>query len=413
MNYKSILLKSIPNIQTYYLNIQKFFKDLFVFLRYLPGNSLIYGPPRGIYLNSNSYNGSFPKENIQEILLASENEYLRVLPNTNSKLVKNKFEGFTKVKTFERKVFILPKARYLYGYGGTVITKNDKIFLPCSPLKNEFYPKRHQSLYILKTPKRVKLDKVVLMDTLCSEINYCHWLRDHVLRFFWLKSLNIDFAEYTLVSSIGGSSYHHYTYERLKSYGFNFKDYIATKEVGHFDCNELIVAPTLTPAFNTDFYGFLKEEWHFLRDVFVDRKDQPENKKRIFLSRRKSNRSSQDEVKLVKKLVDDYGFQEIFLENINVRDQANLFNNAEIVIGLHGAGFTNLCFCKPSTLVFEIFSPDFIVTDFWDIANQMNLNYFAYCNDNYFKNITSYRLAREEPTKIDVDDFITFFLSKL
>lgn len=413
MNYKSIILKIIPNIQTYYLNLNRLLKSLFVFLRYLPGNSIIYGPPRGIYENRDSYNKSYPEEIIQEILLASENEYLRAVPNTNSKLVENKFEGFTKVKTFERKAFILPKARYLYGYGGTVITKNDKIFLPCSPLKNEFYPKKHQSLYLLKTPKLVKLDKVVLMDTVCSDINYCHWLRDHVLRFFWLKNLNIDFKQYTLVSSIGDSSYHHYTYERLKIYGFNFKDYITTKEVKHFECYKLIVAPTLTPAFNTDFYGFLKEEWRFLKDVFVDRKDRAENKKRVFLSRRRSNRSSQDEVKLVERLVDDYGFEEIFLEDIDVGEQANLFNKAEIIVGLHGAGFTNLCFCEPSTLVFEIFSPDFIVTDFWDIANQMNLNYFAYCNDNYFKNIPSYRLAREEPTKIDVDDFIAFFLSKL
>ena len=31
-----------------------------------------------------------------------------------------------------------------------------------------------------------------------------------------------------------------------------------------------------------------------------------------------------------------------------------IFNNAEIVIGLHGGGFANLCFCKTSTKIVEL-----------------------------------------------------------
>ena len=31
-----------------------------------------------------------------------------------------------------------------------------------------------------------------------------------------------------------------------------------------------------------------------------------------------------------------------------------IFNNADIIVGLHGAGFANLCFCKPSTKIIEL-----------------------------------------------------------
>ena len=39
---------------------------------------------------------------------------------------------------------------------------------------------------------------------------------------------------------------------------------------------------------------------------------------------------------------------------MHLRDQVKIFNNAEIIVGLHGAGFANLCFCKPGTKIIEL-----------------------------------------------------------
>ena len=35
------------------------------------------------------------------------------------------------------------------------------------------------------------------------------------------------------------------------------------------------------------------------------------------------------------------------------KDQINLYNSAKIIVGLHGAGFANICFCSPGTKVIE------------------------------------------------------------
>ena len=35
-------------------------------------------------------------------------------------------------------------------------------------------------------------------------------------------------------------------------------------------------------------------------------------------------------------------------------DQIRIFNNAKTIIGLHGAGFANISFCKPKTQVIEL-----------------------------------------------------------
>ena len=42
------------------------------------------------------------------------------------------------------------------------------------------------------------------------------------------------------------------------------------------------------------------------------------------------------------------------MKDFHFGDQVKIFNNAEIIIGLHGAAFANLCFCKPGTKVVEL-----------------------------------------------------------
>ena len=53
------------------------------------------------------------------------------------------------------------------------------------------------------------------------------------------------------------------------------------------------------------------------------------------------------------KLIDK-GFEPVILGNFHFKNQIKIFNNAEIIVGLHGSGFANLSFCKPGTRVIEL-----------------------------------------------------------
>ena len=44
------------------------------------------------------------------------------------------------------------------------------------------------------------------------------------------------------------------------------------------------------------------------------------------------------------------------LGNLHFNDQVLAFNNADIIVGLHGAGFANIPFCKPNTKIVELSS---------------------------------------------------------
>jgi capsular polysaccharide biosynthesis protein len=102
----------------------------------------------------------------------------------------------------------------------------------------------------------------------------------------------------------------------------------------------------------------------------------PSTTKRIYVSRRtwtreKSNNIGTDytnqrrcvnEDRLV-EMLKDYGFEEVFCEDLNMEEKIGLFRNAEFVIGPIGGGLSNVLFCKPGTNVISINSPEFFPTN--------------------------------------------------
>ena len=75
---------------------------------------------------------------------------------------------------------------------------------------------------------------------------------------------------------------------------------------------------------------------------------------KIYISRSDSTkRKILNEIELI-ALLKKLNFQIIILSEMNIFDQINLFKKAKVIIGYHGAGFTNLVFSSPKTKVIEI-----------------------------------------------------------
>ena len=75
----------------------------------------------------------------------------------------------------------------------------------------------------------------------------------------------------------------------------------------------------------------------------------------------------------VQSFLAGHGFETIFLEGLSIVDQILLFQNAEFVIGVHGAGLTNLLFCEPGTKVIEFMPSVEMRPFFWLISEKLNL----------------------------------------
>ena len=77
-----------------------------------------------------------------------------------------------------------------------------------------------------------------------------------------------------------------------------------------------------------------------------------------------------------------YGFSIIRLENYSIDEQINIFMNAKFIIGVHGAGLTNIIFSKPGTNVIEIIPKSYFIDCFLVAASRLGLNYHRFYEDD-------------------------------
>ena len=119
------------------------------------------------------------------------------------------------------------------------------------------------------------------------------------------------------------------------------------------------------------------------------------NRLRVYVARRRRCwRHVVNEQSLLSEL-NKFGFQRYFLEELPLRKQIELFQQAEFVIGPHGAGLTNLVYCNAGTKVIEIGSPIRPLGFFYFIAYHRGLNYL-----NYFGKAVN---AERDESNIEVD----------
>jgi len=158
----------------------------------------------------------------------------------------------------------------------------------------------------------------------------------------------------------------------------------------------------------TAYSGFIhKEDLYILRSTFLPhilRKETEANLqdcKMIYISRRYSRRSLVNEKEL-ESLMKSHQIKIIYLEKLSFADQIFLFSNLTLVIGLHGAGLSNIVWCSSGTTILEIFTPERFVDCYARIANTLSLNY------NYY-NIQSQKLI-SSTEQLELEKLILNFL---
>lgn len=71
----------------------------------------------------------------------------------------------------------------------------------------------------------------------------------------------------------------------------------------------------------------------------------------------------------------DFGFEIIQPEKMPADEQIRIFKESCCVIGVHGAGLTNIAFCNEGTKILELMPPLCGTNAFWKLAQSLNLNY--------------------------------------
>lgn len=295
------------------------------------------------------------------------------------KIKKVKFKNFPPYNVYEIKDTRIYTDKL---YDVAIIKNNNLLDGPSFQLRNNDLAKtRKNEVLKFGTPyfkKNLKGTTVSFLTGGFGNENYWHWLFDVLPKFALLeRTVNLEKIDHFLLPNITKK----FQKETLDILNIRNKKRLSSFYNRHLSCEKLIVIdhPRLkkSPTFNRfndaprwssnwlrkKFLKNIKPNKKLPKKFYIDRKDS-ENKNRIILN----------ESKLV-SILKRKKFKIINLSKLSFSHQIALFNNANTILGLHGAGFSNLVFCKPKAKIIEIRPKNFKTSNvIKNLSKHNNLN---------------------------------------
>lgn len=218
--------------------------------------------------------------------------------------------------------------------------------------------------------------------------NYGHWMIDGVgLLYLALREYGIDEIDYFLVPVLR----YDFQKESLLAMGIPEHKIIELPALSCFRFERLICASAPRGQSSCVTPGWLIDGYR--KALLVDDKAGVVGKgRRLYISRRDaSSRKFINEDEIV-NLLNNAGFETIELSKFGFSEKIELFAQADIIVGLTGAGLTNLMFCSKDTHVVEIFPTSFVTYFYASMAGYLGLDYRAliFENDSVMSGLNKY-----------------------
>lgn len=214
----------------------------------------------------------------------------------------------------------------------------------------------------------IQIPGKVLVLSQIGSMNYCHWLLEILGRLAIIETNNIEY-DWICVSDNKP-----FIKKILMLWGIDPNIIINPTDQNFTIQADNLIVPSLvtrTDQGHKHFgnyvhpYTALYTRNKLLNAASKSFTDSSNFSKRIFLSRKDGYNArrilNEDEIFAI---LEKHGFKSYILSDMSIEEQIQLFNNAEIVVGEHGAGMANTLFCKPGCKVIELFH-HFIPIDFW------------------------------------------------
>jgi capsular polysaccharide biosynthesis protein len=200
--------------------------------------------------------------------------------------------------------------------------------------------------------------------------NYCHWMFEFVARAALLRDAYPKWEE--LNGILIDPTHAGFQVETLRALGIPEEKLISNQEGIYLEADELVV-----PSPFAHWPVFDPATCQLLRSLFLQNpkstRDAAKYPKRIYLTRSEATYRRVLNDAEVQTWLASAGFVSVTLSQMSVAEQATMLSMAEVVVAPHGAGLTNLVFCKPGTKVLEIFPHNYSQPYYWALANQCKL----------------------------------------
>ena len=132
-----------------------------------------------------------------------------------------------------------------------------------------------------------------------------------------------------------------------------------------------------------------------------------EGPKRLMILRgRENSRFLQDREAIIEDL-SRHGFVTYEPAMDSIVEQARAFRRARVIVATHGAALTNLIFCRPGTLLIELFSAHYVNPCYAHIARQLGIRHISVIDSSVPNGVIHELSAASEPIRVTVKEVQT------
>lgn len=286
-------------------------------------------------------------------------------------------------QTTDRARFVaeIPEGRVLFDYG-VVVTPDGYLLADVSPDFTGGYNAASVEAFVLPSPMRLP-GRVALLTTNAHQ-RYYHWMFDILPRLQVLRT--------------SGVSYDHVIVNNVTPFQIESLDRLGIRHLAiepSID-GQLVPDVLILPSLAAPMHAMTTEVCTFLRNSFIPSGPSTTADRLIYVSRGDAlTRRVVNEPELI-ATVERLGFSVVSLSGLSIVDQAVLFAQARMVIGPHGAGFTNLVFAQPGRAsLLELFSSGYYCHCFAHLCSVMGLAYDS---------LTFAKISPTEDFAVDIDE---------
>lgn len=230
----------------------------------------------------------------------------------------------------------------------------------CLPLRSSFPDEKSANLTlrvwwnnrgnILRTYRQIFSKKrMIPKGTICIDkfsAGYFHWMTDVLPRIYMVKD---KLSEYPLLLPISYKE-RSYIIESLKLVGTDDEHIYWIENGMNIKIKETLIPTHQAVTGNYNPTLMQKIATWLSEDVECSQ----ESRKNIFVSRQKAQTRLIKNFDEVEKVLKQYNFEIVYTEDMTLKQQIKLFSHAKCVIGVHGAGLTNMMFAQRGARILEL-----------------------------------------------------------
>jgi capsular polysaccharide biosynthesis protein len=263
-------------------------------------------------------------------------------------------------------VVTVPRGR-VAGYYGSVIAPGDCLLADVSfgfVDDERHHPIRRQ----LKLGPVERLEGTAATVAFGHADAYFHWLFDVLPRLEILRLAGWEEHRWDhLVVNGSGAGYERETLHRFDVPADKVRQ---LDEHGHILADQLVVPSTVGIS------GIIPP-WacELLRSRLLPAQRPDITPLRLYISRSDTEQRRVDDEDRLVAMLDTLGFTCLTLSGRPLDEQIDLFSRAEVVVGPHGGGLSNLVWCRPGTAVVELYANDYVNPVFWGLSENLQIRH--------------------------------------